>query len=384
MNAKKFSDAMSALDNKYIDEALSYNAKANHAKHLRRIPIALAAAILALFLMGAGVVAIIYGDSIQNWFSHYWEAITGQEMSDEHITTIDHLSQEIDVSQTIGNATVTVDSATVGDDNFFLLLRIEGLQFSNKQSYGFENINMNVKPDPLEGNDGIGSCGFQYHGLDGNGAALFLLDYNYASGSGYEKDTSPLDIALSLKNLIENAYTDKEELLIEGEWIFNFSYNYASGSGYEKDTSPLDIALSLKNLIENAYTDKEELLIEGEWIFNFSLDRSTLPDVINLPDTEVMAMDLERQELVPVTITNIELTSTGLRFRYDYADGTLSIESRISVVLDNGVTIRDSGGAGTPLDDGKTLNCSHQWLVPINLDKVSSVHIGETAIPIPS
>ena len=337
MNAKKFSDAMSALDNKYIDEALSYNAKANHAKHLRRIPIALAAAILALFLMGAGVVAIIYGDSIQNWFSHYWEAITGQEMSDEHITTIDHLSQEIDVIQTIGNATVTVDSATVGDDNFFLLLRIEGLQFSNKQSYGFENINMNVKPDPLEGNDGIGSCGLQYHGLDGNGAALFLLEYNYASGSGYEKDTSPLDIALSLKNLIENAYTDKEELLIEGEWIFNFS-----------------------------------------------LDRSTPLEVINLPDTEVMVMDLERQELVPVTITNIELTSTGLRFRYDYADGTLSIEAHISVVLDNGVTIRDSGGAGTPLDGGKTLNCSHQWLVPINLDKVSSVHIGETAIQIPS
>lgn len=196
---------------------------------------------------------------------------------------------------------------------------------------------MNVQPDPLEGTGGIGGCGVQYHGLDGSGAALLLLEHNYASGTGYEKDTSPLRITLTLENLMESPYTDREELLIEGTWIFNFS-----------------------------------------------LDRSTLPEVIALPDTEVMAMDSERQELVPVTLTNIELTSTGLRFRYDYADGTLSIEAHISVVLDNGVTIRDSGGAGTPLGDGKTLNCSHQWPVPINLDEVSSVLIGEAAIQIPA
>lgn len=336
MNAKKFSDAMSELDNKYVDEALSYNKKANQRQHLRRLPIALIAAILALFLMGAGVVAIIYGDSIQSWLNHYWKAITGQSMTKEQTALIEHLSQEIDISQTISNATVTVDSATVGDDNFFILLRIEGLQFSNKHSYGFESVNMNVKPDPLEGNDGTSGYGFQYHGLDGNGAALLLVEYSYVSSTGYEKDTSPIDIVLTLEDLIKNAHTDKEELLIEGEWIFHFS-----------------------------------------------LDRSILPEGINLPDTEVMAMDLDKRELVPVTITNIELTSTGLRFRYDYADGTLSIETHISVVLNNGITIRERGGAGTTLDDGKTLNCSYQWLVPINLDEVSSVLIGDTAISVP-
>lgn len=337
MNAKQFSDAMGELDSKYVEEALSYNAEGSQRRPFPRLSIVLIAAIAALFLMGAGAAAIIYGDSIQSWFRHDWEAITGRSMTKEQTAVIEHLSQEIDVSQTIGNATVTVDSATVGDDHFFILLRIEGLQFSKKQSYGFETVNMHVKPDPLEGNDGIGGCGLQYHGLDGNGAALFLVEYNYASGAGYEKDTSPLDIALSLENLIENAHTDEEELLMEGEWNFNFS-----------------------------------------------LDRSTLPEVINLPDTEVMAMDLEKQELVPVTITNIELTSTGLRFRYDYADGTLSMEAHISAVLDHGVTIQDGGGAGTPSDDGKTLNCSYQWLVPINLDEVSFVYIGETAICVPS
>ena len=56
----------------------------------RRWPVALIAAILCLFLMGAGVVAVIYGDSIQNWFGHYFELVTGQNMSEGQTALIDH------------------------------------------------------------------------------------------------------------------------------------------------------------------------------------------------------------------------------------------------------------------------------------------------------
>lgn len=337
MNTKKFSEAMSEIDDKYVEEAISYSHKAKAIPNRRRLSVALIAAILALLLIGAGVAAIIYGDSIQNWFEHYWEVITGQQMSDEQAATIDHLSQEIELSQTVGDVTVTVDSATIGYDNFFLLLRLDGLELSDRYGYGFENIIMNVEPDPVLESNGIGSYGFQYHGRDGDGAALLRMEYSYASGIGNNRDTRPIDITLKLENFLQNTHTGNEKVLAEGKWNFNFS-----------------------------------------------LDRSKPIDVVQLPDTKVMAMDLGKQELVPVTISNLELTSTGLNFQYDYNKGSLSIEAQIDVILDNGQSVGCSGSNGTPLEDGETLNCSYQWRIPVNLKAVSCIQIGETQISIPS
>jgi len=336
MNPEKFSAAMSELDDKYIHEALFYQPNAASHRIKRRFSAVLIAAVLALLLMGAGMAAIICGDSIQSWFGCYWEAITGQSMSREQTAVIEHLSQKLNISQTVGDVTVTVDSATVGDDNFFLLLRVEGLRFSERHSYSFANVSMEVEPDPLEENGGIGSYGFQYHGLDGDGAALLLMDHSYTSSAGFEEDSSPIHVALSLENLVQNSHSSREKILAEGQWDFSFS-----------------------------------------------LDRSNLPETIRLPDTEVMVMDLDKRELVPVTFSNIVLTCTGLRFQYDYADGTLSLEAHISGVLKNGVTIENGGGSGTPSEDGSSMNCSHHWQVPVNLDEVAAVRIGETDIAVP-
>ncbi len=334
-------NAICAVDDDILErsEVTSYDHKKHEAAMFRipkrRLPAALIAAILALLLMGAGVATIIYGDSIQNWFSHYWEAVTGQRMTESQTTVIDHLSQKIGISQTVDEVTVTVDSATVGDDNFFLLLRVDGLKFSDRYSYGFSSIDMDVKPDPLEGIGGIGGYGFQYHGLDGDGAVLLLIEYAYASRIGYKQNLSPIDITLTLENLAKNPHIDKEKTLVEGQWSFHFS-----------------------------------------------LDRSNLPETIYLPDTEVMVMDLDKQELAPVTIKNIELTSTGLRFQYDRGEERLDVK-QISVMLNNGASIEGGGGAGTPSENGATWNFSHYWPVPVNLDEVSAIRIGETEIIIP-
>ena len=59
MNAKKFSDAMSEIDGKYIEEALSYNVKTGQPRGSRRVSVALVAAILILLL--AGCTAVAYG-----------------------------------------------------------------------------------------------------------------------------------------------------------------------------------------------------------------------------------------------------------------------------------------------------------------------------------
>ena len=54
MNAKKFSDAMSELDSKYIDEALSYNKLRASRKSPQKIALLVAAAAAILTLCGFG------------------------------------------------------------------------------------------------------------------------------------------------------------------------------------------------------------------------------------------------------------------------------------------------------------------------------------------
>ena len=57
MSTKEFSDAMSEIDSKYIDEALSYNSKTTRIRLFHRIPTAAAVAVLALLLLGCAVLA---------------------------------------------------------------------------------------------------------------------------------------------------------------------------------------------------------------------------------------------------------------------------------------------------------------------------------------
>ena len=336
MNAQLFTDAMSELNDKYVMEAVSYKSRYHSLTFFkRRLSVAVIAATLALFLMGAGVVAVIFGDSIQNWFSHHWEAIIGNTMSEDHAAVINKLSQEVGASQTIDNVTVSVDSATIGDDVIFMLLRANGIELSDQYNYSFDEVSLRATPDPVE-NEGFGGYGIKYIGLDGDGTALFMLDYKYASARQFEWDSSPVEITLTLENLM-----------------------YFSA-------------------------DEQTLLHEGMWNFTFTLDRSQQPEYIRLPDTEIVAMDLKTKEDVPLVLTHVELTSTGLRFQYNDSGRTRTIPPHIWVVLENGVRVKINGGYGTPMADDESMSYSYQWIVPVNLNEVSAVIFDNVEIPIPN
>ena len=64
MNTKQFSEAMGEIDHKYIEKALSYQAKSSSAFHMkRRILLPFVAAVIALLLIGSAVAAaVLYGD----------------------------------------------------------------------------------------------------------------------------------------------------------------------------------------------------------------------------------------------------------------------------------------------------------------------------------
>lgn len=339
MKEKRLLKLLGSIDEKYIDEAKpSYSNEHQNVstRRIRRIPAALVAAVIAVSLMGVVAVAAVYGSNIQDWFARQWEVLTGQSMSESHMAVIDHLSQTIDASQTVDDVTITVDSATVGDDSFFLLLKVNGIDFSEKNSYDFQNAELQPEPDPLT----LGAfTGYQidYLGIDEAGNALLLVNYSYVGG---EADTN--------------------------------------------NTQLLQVRLLLRDLTENAHANSEKVICEGTWNFNFTVDCSQTVKKVVLPNTEVSAQNAAGNKEATVELTNIELTNMGVRFQYDYAQGELFLsEARVVLVLKNGKTVINTGAMASPTDDNQFMQYTYQWLVPVNLDEVDHLEIGTAKIALP-
>lgn len=312
------------------------SASPTSTRYVHRLSGVMAAAILMLALMGCGTVAAIWGDSIQSWMGHYWEVITGQTMTESQSAVIDHLSQDIGLSQMIEDVTVTVDSAAVGDDIFYLLLRVEGPRFSSRNHYGFLNHTLLLSPDPLDDSGGIASHGMNLQEIDGDGSLLLLLEHEYTSSNGFFQDTSPLEVTLTLEDLSRNP-----------------------NGGHRKTIQ------------------------DGIWEFSFTLDRTQAFSTVPLPDTQLPVLSLESEEMVSTLFTHMEVTNTGLRFRYNYQEGRLDFSLWPVALLSNGLEMEISGGGGSVMSDGTTLACSYHWRVPIDLDELTGVRFGDTIIPIP-
>lgn len=337
MKEERLLRAFGRIDESFVEEAAATIGAGKMEKTVRagrKLGIVLLAAVIAVFLMGAGVVAVIYGGSIQSWFEHNWEIFTGRDMTEGQTAVIDHLSQDIGLSQTVDGVTVTVDSATVGDDNFYVLLRVEGLKFNERYSYDFKELDVEVTPDPIEVAGGIGSFGMRNHGIDGDGAALMLMDYDY------------------------NTHGEADEAAM-----------------------PLEIALTLKDIVRGLGSDREKVVAAGNWSFEFTIDRKDI-ESLRLPDTEVTLLDLDTGEETTATLTDIELTNVGIKFRYDYQHGRFSAIDRVEVILKNGASVMCSSGSGVPLEDKTTLKCSYKWMFPIDLNEVDIIRIDDAEIQV--
>lgn len=336
MKSERILQNLNDIDGKYILEAAPMAVGMGSSR--KRIMALILAAALALFLVSCGVVAYVYGNSIQSWFGFYWHRITGQEMEVEQTAIIDHLSQEIGVSSTIGEVTVYVDSATVSEDVFYLLIRVEGIPFSPRKDYEFRERNIEISPDPMAEAGGMGSFGVRFLGIDGDGSALFLIDHQCSPYSGFEDGTEDYEISLVFSDLI----------------IRNRS--------------------------------KTKMIAEGEWSFQFTLDRSAVPESIHLPDTVVPGIDLNTGETIDLLLTDIVLTNTGIRFTYLSNNGSIEIQRNlhwITPMLEDGDRIEDGTGSGVPIVGTNLLSYSWHWPIPVDLEDIVSVWIGDTEIVIP-
>ena len=304
----------------------------------RKIALVLLVAVMVLTLASCAVAAVIYGDSIQTWFTYYWEQITGQEMEAGQTAVIHELSQKIGASTTDGNLTITVDSATGSEDIYYILVRVEGHQFTQKHRYAFESRRLTVDESALPDNLSVSSFGIQYLGIAEDGAGLFLIDYDYATSGGDIGEINELPMTLYLGNMTRR--------------------------NPDRDL------------------DTGQIVEEGKWFVSFTLNRSQISEKEILPDAEVVGMNYETGESVPIMLSSVVLSNTGIRFTYDSKHGSVEPYSGIVVLLKNGARIEGGQGTGTVEEDLSTRNYDWNWSVPLNLDDIASISIGGTEIAV--
>ena len=92
--------------------------------------------------------------------------------------------------------------------------------------------------------------------------------------------------------------------------------------------------MTLENMTRRS-NQQERIVNEGQWTFSFTLDRSQLPEKITLPDLQVNGVNVDTGETLPVTLTDIVLSNTGIQYKFDCNHGKIDVYGNISVLLKN-------------------------------------------------
>lgn len=275
--------ALTEIRAEYIEEAAPVRRRT-----VRRWKVGLAAASLALLLMGAGV---IFGGSVQDWMDHRWSMENTRPMSEGQAALVESMSQEIGLSKTIGDITVDVDSALFGDRGFRILVRVRGRQFDHEHGAEFDRWTMELQPDPTAG---MGQHrGWEFAGFDGDGSWLlfFCCDWDEAV-----RPDAPFTVRLSMSDLV-----------------------FTGG--------PIG--------------ETVEVVQEGTWEFTFPLEVTGVPESISLPDCTVMGHDPETGEKAELRLHNLMLCSTGISYE---KSGTGDFG--VTVILTDGSSITATMGMG--------------------------------------
>lgn len=304
------------------------------ARRTRRLPALLAAAAVTLGLMGAAAAADAGG--IQGWLSGFWRETTGLEMTEGHEAAVESLCAALGESVEADGVTVTADSAAVGMDCFFLLLRVEGPELSEESAYGFAGVDLRVEPDPLDSAGGQWGYGVQSLGVDGGGAALLLLQYDFLTQDGFPDEARPMTVSLTLTDFAQDPNADEPAVLAEGPWA---------------------------------------LTLEGGALASTPLGDAEIAVEVAVPGAQ--------PRMVGARARDVRLTATGLYFLLETDDeDALPAMDDVTAVLDDGAVVRCRSGGGVRLDDGTVL-FSFPWLVPVDPAEARCVRICGATLSVP-
>ena len=317
-------------------EVLQMKEKQNNTPRRRLVPGALLAAILVALVLAGTTLAAVSGN-LGDWFTQKWGEETGGSMTQQQAQVIDSLTQKVGESQTSGDVTVTVDSITVGGDALWALVDVEGLSFDENKVYSFDGILAEILPDPSEGATGGAGYSMGSIGVTEDGAARMLLEFTGVFSTGNQINDGGYTLELKLKDLIRCRQGGEDEVIAQGEWSFSI---------------PLTVeSLSPVITIESA-TVAGEALSEGA---DGALEKT---------DQEIKLWD-------------ICFTATSVSF---YTEESCEFLDVAAIFADGTEVVSHSGG-GSRMEDG-TWYSSHQWPVPIDVENVTALRIGETEIPV--
>lgn len=314
----------------------------------RAVRTALIAAILTVALVTTAFAALS-GRTLQDWFAGKWNEETGKDLTAEQIRVMNALTQKVDQSITVNGVTVTADSLAVGYDCVWVLFRVEWDGYSPDYKY---DLGLGGYVTPSSPGGGYSGEGDEWD--DGSGTLYFLRKY-----------------ATSALNRDMLSYTD---------------------GGYTLNVP----ACGLYRYKENDMLNKE--LVElGSWDFSIPLTEKSVSPVVELGDVQIEVAEknyavwdgaVQRFEPGTYSLQDVIVTCSSVSYYYDEmfckkddASGVSSWLPDAVAILSDGTEIAGMTGGVWDFEESRYLMNSW-WPLPMAVEEIVSIRIGETVIPV--
>lgn len=290
----------------------------------------LVAAVLLCLLAGTVFVAAISGNLL-SYFETQWQKLTGNTMDESQSQLIHNLTTEIGDRVTSGDNSITLESVTPGENSVWILLRLEApnTTFSEGNFYNFHGFDCTIVPSPVSEDVGFMGLTIQSEivNTDGSLSMLLLLDASL-----------PEDTALN-----------------SGDYTLN---------------------LLFEDVLDSTTANLQ--VVEGFWEFSIPLQPAKYETSLAVQDLTVPAQIEDTGEIVEVPLTDVFISSTGIRFSYTGEGHMLSI----TAILKDGTTISTATGGSSRLGTSSTYAVNYQWSVPLNSDEIAAIQFGNFRVPI--
>lgn len=288
-----------------------------------RMPAALVAAIVLLVVLAGTVAAVTAGvpGTIREWFTREWTALSGEAMPQEQLSLIQELTQPVGISDTNSGVTVTLDSVTVGQNMLWVLLKVSGTYEAEEAwLYHFADAEMDLDLESSGASaPGIWSMDYAYQGLAEDGTLTMLARFCVDSGMGSLQEGGQVTLRLN------------------------------------------DLMCS------------DTVALRGEWTIPFRLEPVEDQEILTLEELTVPAVDLDTGEQGMVTLHDVRISATELRF-VRAAEDQRWRELFPTLVLEDGTQVCSTGGTSGFLDEAHTQWGSvFYWQLPVDMDHVTSI-----------
>lgn len=313
-----------------------------------RLAVLALAAVLIVVLAATAMAA--FSGTLGDWFAREWANRTGGEISEDQALVIDSLTEKVGESRTVGDVTVTVDSITVGGDVLWALVDVTGVEFAANEKYSFDSFDVEILPDPSEGNYGGAAYSIGSIGRTESGAVRMLLEYDGIFSTGNQINAGGYTLELRMSDLtLRRSPGERDEVIYEGQWDFSIPL-----------TESMLPAITIDSAVVKGRVSDDAVGSAGETEGDGALEGTII-------DTS----------LADFTLKDIQITSTGVSFVADEATDLL----QVTAIFADGTEVEAAGGGGSRMDDG-TWYSNSQWPVPLNVEDIAALRIGETEIAV--